>query len=175
MLEEPNFPHIPAEVVAQEAAAIWMANVQVSRTAQNVEVIGTTPTGLMVSISHDAWSRLLGGGNAAPQVQGGSLGQQAVGGDAAPQPQAGPSSGPRPKVPQRPATNLATAHRTLQRQINSSRHTSSVAELGIILHQVEASYNMSQYPHNCGITFKIFSYIEVNGMRRLLNIRSIPE
>ena len=175
MLEEPNFPHIPAEVVAQEAAAIRMANAQVTRAAQNVEVIGTTPTGLMVSISHDAWSRLLGGGNTAPQVQGGSLGQQAVGGGTAPQPQAGPSSGPRPKVPQRPGTNLATAHRTLQRQINSSRHTSSVAESGIILHRVEASYNLSQYPHNCGTTFKIFTYIEENGVRRLLNLCNIPE
>ena len=95
MVAEPVFPHIPAEVVAQEAAVIRMARAQVANAAENIEVIGTTPTGLMVSITHNAWASLLGGGNATPQVQGVSHGPQVAGGRGTPQPQAGPSTGPQ--------------------------------------------------------------------------------
>ena len=46
---------------------------------------------------------------------------------------------------------------------------------GIILIEIRAEYDLTNYPFDSQVKFVIYTYVEVNGVRRLLKIRSIPE
>ena len=158
-----------------------------------MQVMGATPTGIMCSISPEVWQQLMVTGllnfqppqgmlqpqQQQPQPQPGPSGMQ--------QPQPGPSgtqpgaAGMRP-IPYMPKGRRAPSERSMSPgefwgQRNNSR-SASWAESGIkgsLLTEIRAEYDLTNYPYDSQVKFVIYTYIEVNGVRRLLKTRSIPE
>ena len=90
-----------------------------------------------------------------------------------------------PKAARAPAQGLAPRDPRLQAQaardprgpwsVTSRGRSTSTAESGIILTEIRADYDLSDYPFNSAVTFYIYTYVEVNGVRRLLRVRTVPE
>ena len=90
-----------------------------------------------------------------------------------------------PKAARAPAQGLAPRDPRPQAQaardprgpwsVTSRGRSASTAESGIILTEIRADYDLSDYPFNSAVTFYIYTYVEVNGVRRLLRVRTVPE
>ena len=113
-----------------------------------LELMSATPTGMVCKISHEAWAAMLAQFNSTAPI-GDAMGKTPRAGD--------------PRV----------VDRAMRNHLNS--RASSSGETGIILNRVLASYDLSNYPYDSGVSFTIETYIEINGVRRLIKVRKIPE
>ena len=59
--------------------------------------------------------------------------------------------------------------------VSSRGRSASMSESGRLLTEIRAEYDLSNYPFNSNVTFFIYTYVEVNGVRRLLRVRTIPD
>ena len=165
----------------------------------SMQVMSATPNGLVCTMTPEAWQQIMAAGlfNLHPpagvqQQQGpisGSTGFQQYRQQQRQlqhqEPQPGPSGiqsvqtrgpympkGRREDVEERPLTR-----EEFWEVRNPSRPSSWAASgiTGTLLTEIRAEYDLSNYPYNSQVTFLVYTYVEVHGIRRLLRIRSIPE
>ena len=155
-----------------------------------MQVMSATPNGIMCTMTPEVWQQLLIGGllnfqqpagqSAPPGFQFPVYQQQQQQQDPQPGPsglQSGLMGGPL-----MPKGRRADSERPLTQGewwgVHPTSRSASWAESGIIgsiLTEIRADYDLSNYPYESQVTFYIYTYVEVNGIRRLLRIRTIPE
>ena len=154
-----------------------------------LQVMGATPNGVMCTMSPEVWQQLMMAGLLNFQPPTGVLQQQQVGPNALPmfqQPQPGPSgmqpgSGGMRTVPYVPKGQRDDSQRSMSpgefwgtQSARSASYAGSGIK-GLLLTEIRAEYDLTNYPHDSQVKFVIYTYVEVNGVRRLLKTRSIPE
>ena len=152
--------------------------------------MSATPNGLLCTMTPEVWQQLFAGGFINIQQPAGVQQQpmQSTGGMGnqqyplqQQQPQPGPSGLQPVPVGAMPKGRRAEERPLTQSEwwgMNSPSRSASWAESGIIgslLTEIRAEYDLSNYPFDSQVTFFVYTYVEVNGVRRLLRIRSIPE
>ena len=159
----------------------------------SIQVMSATPNGLLCTMTPEVWQQLFAGGfiniqqpAGVQQQQGpttGSTGYQQYRLQQQQEPQPGPSGLQPPLVggPVMPKGRRAVESPISQEEwwgVRSTSRSASWAESGItgkLLTEIRAEYDLSNYPYNSQVTFFVYTYVEVHGVRRLLRIRSIPE
>ena len=165
-----------------------------------IQVMSATPTGIMCTMTPEVWNQLYGSSMVTvqqpgvpqtmpttfpaihpaqqPQQQmlGGAFAQyrkqravlSTVGMESA--------SGIGPAMPKGSRARLPQPPMSPRRFFGvGSADRSSWAESGIFLNEIRALYDLSNYPYDSAVTFFIYTYVEVNGVRRLIRVRSIPD
>ena len=64
---------------------------------------------------------------------------------------------------------------TQEQMYNQQRSRFSWTESGRFLTEIRADYDLSSYPCNSAVTFFILTYVEFNGIRRLIRTQRIPD
>ena len=156
----------------------------------SIQVMSATPNGLLCTMTPEVWQQLFAGGFIniqqpagvqQPMQSTGGVGNQQYPLQQQLQPQPGPSGLQPAPVRAMPKGRRDDDRLMTQAEwwgLNSRSRSASWAESGItgsLLTEIRAEYDLSNYPFDSQVTFFVYTYVEVNGVRRLLRIRSIPE
>ena len=155
-----------------------------------IQVMAATPTGIMCTMTPEVWNQLYGAGMLNLQQPGMQQPvQQPV---MQQQQQQGPSAPPvfqqsmlaqYFEVPSGlqsasvvgPSMPKGARAPTQEQMYNQQRSRFSWTESGRFLTEIRAEYDLSTYPCNSAVTFFILTYVEFNGIRRLIRTRRIPD
>ena len=150
-----------------------------------IQVMAATPTGVMCTMTPEVWNQLYSAGllNLQQPVQQPVMQQQQQQGTSAP-PELQQSmlarffevpSGLQSASVVGPSMPKGVRAPAQEQMYTQQRSRFSWMESGRFLTEIRAEYDLSSYPCNSAVTFFILTYVEFNGIRRLIRTRRIPE